>query len=89
MFGIGVLASLVIWRHFFKKQQKESDTPNLNRRSQQLVGRHFTLDTPIIDGRGKIRVDDTWWRVAGDDMPLGAKVRVIDVDGVVLKVEKI
>ena len=39
----------------------------LNRRSDALVGRVFTLEKPIIDGIGTVRIDDTVWRVAGPD----------------------
>jgi len=35
-----------------------------------------------------VKVDDSTWRVEGEDLPEGTKVRVISVDGVVLKVEK-
>lgn len=88
IFGLGVMASLVIWRHYMKKHPRESDKPYLNRRAQQYIGRIFTLEEPIENGRGKVRADDTVWRVQGPDMPTGEKVKVVDVDGVVLKVEK-
>lgn len=90
IFGLGVLASLVFWRRYLKNQPHvPTDAPFLNRRAQQYVGRVFSLEEPIINGRGKVRVDDTIWRVEGEDMPLGTRVRVVAVDGVVLKVEKL
>jgi hypothetical protein len=39
----------------------ESDQPKLNRRGEQYVGRTFTLEEPIVNGHGKIRVDDSTW----------------------------
>ena len=42
----------------------------------QLVGRIATLTEPINDGRGRVRIGDTMWRVAGPDLPAGAQVRV-------------
>ena len=45
------------------------------------------MEGPIVNGRGRIRVDDTYWRAEGQDQPAGARVRVVAVDGVVLKVE--
>lgn len=87
IFGIGVMASIIVWRRYLKNRP-ETDNPNLNRRAQQYVGRVFTLEEPIVNGRGKVRVDDTTWRVEGEDLPIGTKVRVVNVDGVVLKVEK-
>jgi hypothetical protein len=46
------------------------------------------LEQPIVNGKGKIKVEDSIWRVSGIDMHKGTKVCVIDVDGDILKVEK-
>jgi membrane protein implicated in regulation of membrane protease activity len=59
----------------------------LNRRGQQYTGRIFTLDHPIVNGVGKIDVDDSTWRVKGPDLEAGTRVRVVGVDGVVFVVE--
>jgi membrane protein implicated in regulation of membrane protease activity len=48
----------------------------------------FTLEEPIVNGRGKIHVDDSTWRVEGEDCPKGARVRVTDAEGVILKVSR-
>ena len=55
------------------------DQPLLNRRGEQLVGRTATLTEPIHEGRGRIQLGDTLWRVAGPDLPVGARVRVVAV----------
>jgi membrane protein implicated in regulation of membrane protease activity len=49
----------------------------------------FTLDKPIIDGSGAVRIDDTVWRVSGPDSPAGSRVRVAATDGANLLVEAI
>ncbi|ESW67658.1 NfeD family protein [Mesorhizobium sp. C277A] len=54
-----------------------SDQPLLNRRGAQLVGRMATLAEPIKDGRGRIKLGDTLWRVSGPDLPAGTQVRVV------------
>jgi len=54
----------------------DSDQPLLNRRGVQLIGRTATLTEPISNGRGRIRLGDTLWRVSGPDLPAGAQVRV-------------
>jgi membrane protein implicated in regulation of membrane protease activity len=89
IFGIGIMASLVIWRQYLKKMPRVTDQPGLNRRAERNIGRIFDLDEAIENGRGKVRVDDTTWRVQGEDLPLGTKVKVVGVDGTVLKVEKV
>jgi membrane protein implicated in regulation of membrane protease activity len=67
----------------------ETDEPLLNRRGEQLVGRTALLAEPILEGRGRIRIDDTVWRVAGPDLPAGARVRVTAADDSQLIVEAI
>jgi membrane protein implicated in regulation of membrane protease activity len=59
--------------------QTTTDQPLLNRRGEQLVGRTATLTEPILEGRGRIKLGDTLWRVSGPDLPVGARVIVIAV----------
>lgn len=87
LFAAFSVASIAVWRYYLKLHPTESDQPRLNRRGEQYVGRSFTLGEPIVNGYGKIRVDDSTWKVAGDDCPAGTQVWVTGVDGVVLKVE--
>ncbi|HEY0720079.1 MAG TPA: NfeD family protein [Gammaproteobacteria bacterium] len=88
LFAILSVASVSLGRTYFKRRPIESDRPNLNRRGQQYVGRTFTLSEPIVHGYGKIRVDDSTWKIEGADSPVGSQVKVVGVDGVVLKVER-
>lgn len=83
------VASIFIWRLYFRRHPVATDQPALNRRGQQYVGRSFTLDEPVVNGQGKIRVDDTTWKIVGEDCAAGSRVRVVGVDGVLLKVELI
>ena len=57
-------------------RKDDSDQPLLNRRGDQLVGRTATLTEPITDGRGRVKIGDTMWRVSGPDLPVGTTVRV-------------
>ena len=52
-------------RAFSRTVEAPVDRPFLNRRAEGYVGRIFTLDKPIVDGIGTIRIDDTVWRVSG------------------------
>jgi membrane protein implicated in regulation of membrane protease activity len=47
----------------------------------------FTLDKPIVNGSGTVRVGDTVWRVTGPDSPAGSRVKVTRADGATLYVE--
>jgi membrane protein implicated in regulation of membrane protease activity len=88
LFAVFALASVPLWRRFARRVEPESMSPLLNRRAEALIGRVFTLDKPIVDGVGTVRIDDTTWRVmSGLDCPAGGRVRVSRVDGAVLIVE--
>jgi membrane protein implicated in regulation of membrane protease activity len=83
------ILSVFVIRSFFKAHPVKSDQPLLNRRGHQYVGRVFTLGNPIVNGEGKIKVDDSIWKIRGPDCEPGARVRVNGVDGVVLTIEPV
>lgn len=85
-FSVLAVISVVLSRRYLKSRPIESDHPLLNRRGQQYVGRVFTLEEPIVNGQGKIRVDDSTWKIKGPDCDAGSKVEVAGVDGVILQV---
>jgi len=87
MFVVLSLVTIILWRRYREKNRPASDHPLLNQRGQQYVGRVFTLDEAIVNGTGKVSVDDSTWRVKGLDMPVGNKVKVVGTEGVVLVVE--
>jgi membrane protein implicated in regulation of membrane protease activity len=83
-----LLAAWLWWRWLSNRvrQQPRADS-QLNQRGQQLVGKIFTLDTTLINGRGHMRVGDSSWPVlAEDDLPAGTRVEVFAVEGITLKV---
>jgi hypothetical protein len=87
-FAILSVASVLLGRALTRHPDEEDEThAALNRRGHALVGRVFTLETPIADGAGRIRVDDSSWRVVGPAAPAGASVRVVRVEGATLVVE--
>jgi hypothetical protein len=87
LFAAFSLLGLWVGRRFFKRHPIASDRPNLNRRGHQYVGRVFVLEQPVANGAGRLRVDDTVWKITGPDCPAGTRVRVAGVDGVILRVE--
>jgi membrane protein implicated in regulation of membrane protease activity len=72
-----------------RRNQVESDQPHLNRRMLNYVGRSFVLDEPIVNGQGRVRIDDTLWQISGPDAPKGAWVRLTRVDGLRFVVEAV
>jgi membrane protein implicated in regulation of membrane protease activity len=89
LFGALVVALVVIGRRVYGSLDT-SPGPLPQSRAHALIGADFFLDEAIVHGFGRIRVGDSSWRVAGDDCPSGAKVRVVAVeDGSVLRVERV
>src|SRR5690349_2595452 len=87
LFAIFAVAAVPLWRRLARRDNGASvSNPFLNKRADALVGRVFTLEKPIIDGTGTVRIDDTVWRVAGPDTPAGTRVRIIRADGASLTV---
>ena len=87
MFGAFSVATVLGWRRYLQAHPVHSEAPFLNRRGEQYVGRVFTLDEPIVNGIGKLRVDDSIWRIRGKDCPAESKVVITGVDGVLLTVD--
>ena len=89
IFAVLSMVSAILWRNYMNKHPDETDHPYLNQRGAQYVGRTFILIEAIENGRGKIKVDDSRWRVEGDDCPVGSTVKVVAVDGMTLKVIRV
>ncbi len=86
-FALFSVVSIAVWRVYLKRHPIETDQPRLNRRGEQYVGRSFNLEQPVVNGQGKIRVDDSTWKIEGPDCETGTRVRITGVAGVVLKFE--
>lgn len=86
LLAIGSAAAWRKWRPRGSGREHGEHTP-LNERGRLYVGRVFTLEAPIANGVGQLRVDDGQWRIAGPDLPAGSRVRVHAVDGTTLRVE--
>src|ERR1700748_2309434 len=66
LFAVSAAAAVPLWRRLLRHSRQPSQSnPFLNKRADALVGRVFTLERPIIDGSGTVRLDDTVWRAAG------------------------
>lgn len=88
LFGVLGIVALVLWLKFRPASKGDTtEQPALNQRGVRYIGETYTVAEPIVSGTGKVRIGDTVWLARGGDAPLGARVRVIGVDGTVLKVE--
>ncbi|PZO09369.1 MAG: hypothetical protein DCF27_05520 [Lysobacteraceae bacterium] len=79
-------AAIAIYMRFFRDKEQPSDQPLLNRRGEQLVGQVYALDQAIVDGRGRVKIGDAFWTAEGEDLPQGARVRVVSANNMSLQV---
>lgn len=89
VFSIMSIVTISAWKFYVKKHPIETDHPLLNQRGAQYIGRVFSLYEPIVNGQGKIKVDDSIWKVRGKDCNINTKVKVIAVRSTVFDVEKV
>ncbi len=87
VFAALAVVSTLLGRRFLSRSDQATDEPLLNQRGASLIGRTATLQEPIAEGRGRIRLDDTHWPVLGPDLPVGTKVRIVSWNGRDLTVE--
>ncbi|MBP1848924.1 NfeD family protein [Rhizobium halophytocola] len=83
------VVSILIGRKFLASGSSTTDEPFLNQRGASLVGRTATLQEAIVNGRGRIHLDDTTWSVIGPDTAAGSTVRIMESKGRELRVEPV
>lgn len=87
LFAALSVVTVVATRIYVHRRPLATDDTTLNRRAERYVGRQFTLEQPITGGQGTLHVDDTTWKIEGEDAAAGARVQVVAVEDAVLRVE--
>ena len=90
LLSFGVLSVLLTvgYRRYFKPVNDATDNPTLNDRAAQMIGTSFVLGVEL-DRSGAAMVGDTRWALSSAGrIDKGARVRVVGVDGMVLRVEE-
>ena len=88
VFGVCAVVSTIIWIMLWRRRPIDTDKPDLNERGERMIGRQLTLDEPIVNGEGAVKFGDSMWRVRGPDFVRGTRVKIVDVEGTVLIVDK-
>ena len=89
VFAVLSVIAIYIGRRVWTPSNTPSADSTLNKRADQYIGRTFTLDTAIENGRGRLHVGDSSWLAQGPNLPAGAHVKEVAVEGSVLKVEHV
>lgn len=87
LFAVLSVSAIIIGKRYLKRHPIESDRPMLNVRGAQSIGRIATLHEAIVNGVGRVHLDDTLWKVIGPDLPVNTRVRVVAVEGISLRVK--
>jgi membrane protein implicated in regulation of membrane protease activity len=88
-FALLTMAAALAGRGLYARlRHAATDEPNLNRRMAAFIGTTHMLDAPIRDGRGRLKLGDSTWRITGPDLPAGTKIVVVGVDSITLRVEQ-
>lgn len=87
IFAASAVIVTLLGRRYLYGNNQATDEPFLNQRGASLVGRTATLAEPITEGRGRIRLNDTYWTVLGPDLPVGTRVKVVASNGRELTVD--
>lgn len=90
-FAVATVLALIGWQRFrpLQKLEGRDAASGLNNRLAGYVGREFVLIDAIVNGHGRIQLDDTYWTAVGEDMPAGTHVRVVAVEGMHFRLERI
>lgn len=90
-FAMAAVAAVAAWTRFRPnpkdKLEQRAGAEGLNNRLAGFVGRDAVLEEPINNGHGRIRLDDSYWSVVGEDAPAGTRVRVAAIKGMILRVK--
>lgn len=91
LFAVISVGFVVGYRLWERKHPPEGglDTSGkaVNSLQDRFVGSTLVLQTAIVAGQGRVKAGDTSWRCKGPDMPAGATVTVVAVEGGTLVVE--
>ena len=81
--------SLFLGRRYFRRDHSsdDADGSKINQRADRYLGRSYVLGEPIVDGAGRLKIDDTIWRISGPDSAAGSRVTVTASQGARLIVE--
>ena len=87
IFAAASVVSVLAGRALLSRRVNNGDNQYLNQRQQRFIGHTYVLKHAIVDGRGKLTIEDTTWDIRGADLPAGSRVKVVGTDGPELIVE--
>jgi inner membrane protein len=86
-FAIFSVASIYVGRAYFKRNPIISEDNGLNQRGARMVGDVVTVVEAISASGGKVQIGDSPWLASGPDLAVGARARIVRVEGSKVVVE--
>ncbi|MCU5771955.1 NfeD family protein [Erwiniaceae bacterium BAC15a-03b] len=87
IFALLIMVSALLWFRWMQRRDRKQTPSTLNKRGSQMIGLHLTLQTPLVNGLGHVKIGDSSWRVQADnDLPAGSEVIVTAVEGITLRI---
>lgn len=82
------LVGVIICYRWRLLRRAEAPPPiELEQPGRQLIGCHTRLESPLINGSGRLKVGNTIWPVvSSEDLPSGSEVVVVEIEGITLRV---
>ncbi len=81
---LGVLICMLGHKHQNKKAKFYVENVG-----KMVIGKIITLQNPITNGQVRAKICDGYWTLNGPDLPVGTKVKVVEVSGHSLVVESV
>ncbi len=87
LFAVLTLVCVYLWYRWMRQRERHQQPNSLNQRCNQLIGTHLTLEAPLVNGIGHVRLGDSSWRVQAErDLPAGTQVVVTGIEGITLHI---
>ncbi len=89
LFAVSAVTAVYAVRRWLRANPIVSSDPLLNDRAGRLIGEQVLVVEAISGGGGRVRVGDGVWNARGPDTASGAWVRIVGIDGAVLRIEPV
>ena len=92
LFAVLSVVITVVGRYLWAPSKTTSDEPTLNEKGMGFAGRKLTLKNDLLDGQGRIDIDDTGWLArseSGETLNAGTRVEIVGLDGTTIIVKAI
>ena len=85
---LAIIFSLIWWRYQRSKDEQDDRSSQLNSREHAMLGARGVVVEILENGVARGKFGDTTWRMTGENLHIGDKVQVQQVEGITLLVKK-